>query len=147
MPSRLRRRGRSRGIRLLTERTARGLGLRRRSRRCGHRLTHLAGRRLLHLTAVVAHLDLAALARRGVLQLLRLHGRRLQPLGLDLAVAGGAHLDVEVDLSGAPAVTVLDADGRVLTYAVIADGLPLGGVLGARAAIDDLVVALAGCGC
>ena len=42
---------------------------------------------------------------------------------------------------------VLDADGRVLTYAVIADGLPLGGVLGARAAIDDLVVALAGCGC
>lgn len=42
---------------------------------------------------------------------------------------------------------VHDADGRLLVYVVVADGLPLGGVAPARGAIDDFVASLAACGC
>jgi serine-type D-Ala-D-Ala carboxypeptidase/endopeptidase (penicillin-binding protein 4) len=43
--------------------------------------------------------------------------------------------------------TAVDADGRVLAFAVMADGLPAGTTLDARAALDEAAAAIAGCGC
>ncbi|WP_024285749.1 D-alanyl-D-alanine carboxypeptidase/D-alanyl-D-alanine-endopeptidase [Cellulomonas sp. KRMCY2] len=43
--------------------------------------------------------------------------------------------------------TVLTQDGRQLVFAVLADATPAGGQLGPRAAIDEFVQGLAGCGC
>jgi D-alanyl-D-alanine carboxypeptidase/D-alanyl-D-alanine-endopeptidase (penicillin-binding protein 4) len=43
--------------------------------------------------------------------------------------------------------TAVDADGRVLAFAVLADGLPAGTTLEARAALDEAAAAIAGCGC
>src|SRR5690606_12223049 len=42
---------------------------------------------------------------------------------------------------------VLDADGRLLVFAVVADDLELGGVGPARAAIDEWAARVAACGC
>jgi serine-type D-Ala-D-Ala carboxypeptidase/endopeptidase (penicillin-binding protein 4) len=42
---------------------------------------------------------------------------------------------------------VTDKDGRVLVFAIMADQVPSGGTLGAEAALDEAVSALAGCGC
>ena len=43
--------------------------------------------------------------------------------------------------------TVVDADGRQLLFAVLADQTPAGGQPAPRAAIDGFVARLAGCGC
>lgn len=42
---------------------------------------------------------------------------------------------------------VRDADGRLLAFAVLADAVPPGGVLGAEAALDRFATTLARCGC
>ncbi|WP_127132021.1 D-alanyl-D-alanine carboxypeptidase/D-alanyl-D-alanine-endopeptidase [Georgenia sp. SYP-B2076] len=52
-------------------------------------------------------------------------------------------LNQAISLSG----TVVDADGRLLVFAVLTDSLPLGTALDARAAVDDWVDGLAACGC
>jgi len=43
--------------------------------------------------------------------------------------------------------TAVDADGRTLSFALLADSLPIGTTLEARAALDEAAAAIAGCGC
>jgi D-alanyl-D-alanine carboxypeptidase/D-alanyl-D-alanine-endopeptidase (penicillin-binding protein 4) len=43
--------------------------------------------------------------------------------------------------------TAVDADGRLLAFALLADGLPAGSTPEARAALDEAAAAIAGCGC
>ena len=52
-------------------------------------------------------------------------------------------------LSGVSALSgvLLDADGRQLAFAVVADGVPAGGRKKAEQALDRIGAALAGCGC
>ncbi len=52
-------------------------------------------------------------------------------------------LQTVVSLAG----TVLDADGRLLAFAVIADEVPIGGVAAARDAVEEWAGTLAACGC
>jgi len=86
------------------------------------------------------------------------------PVALDLPVAGmsgtlvdrfttsGARGVVRAKTGSLPNVTslagtILDADGRLLVFAMIADQTPPGGQTGPRVVIDGLVDGLAGCGC
>ncbi len=88
----------------------------------------------------------------------------LRPLLLDIPVAGwtGTLSDrlrssaatglVRAKTGSLPSVTSLagtvqTVDGRYLAFAVLADATPPGGQYGPRAAIDDFVARLAGCGC
>jgi D-alanyl-D-alanine carboxypeptidase/D-alanyl-D-alanine-endopeptidase (penicillin-binding protein 4) len=43
--------------------------------------------------------------------------------------------------------TVLDSDGRLLVFAVLAPGVPIGGLTPAQTALDRIAARLAGCGC
>lgn len=70
-------------------------------------------------------------------------GSRLEGAAAGVARAKTGTLITAASLSG----TVLDADGRLLVFSVIADDLEPGGVGPARAAVDEWVTALAGCGC
>jgi D-alanyl-D-alanine carboxypeptidase/D-alanyl-D-alanine-endopeptidase (penicillin-binding protein 4) len=86
------------------------------------------------------------------------------PVALDLPVAGmsgtlvdrfttsGARGVVRAKTGSLPNVTslagtILDADGRLLVFAMIADQTPPGGQTEPRVVIDGLVDGLAGCGC
>ncbi|MEE6294510.1 D-alanyl-D-alanine carboxypeptidase/D-alanyl-D-alanine endopeptidase [Georgenia wangjunii] len=87
------------------------------------------------LRGAVAHLPVAALGGT-------LAGRLEGPAAGVLRAKTGT-LTTAVSLTG----LVLDADGRLLVFAVLADAVPLGGVGGARAAVDAWADALAACGC
>ncbi len=52
-------------------------------------------------------------------------------------------------LSGASSLSgiVIGADGRPMVFALLADQVPVGGTLGAEAALDRIAAALATCGC
>lgn len=70
----------------------------------------------------------------------------------DRYLAGPARGTVRAKTGSLPGVTslagtVLTQDGRQLVFAVLADATPAGGQPGPRAAIDEFVQGLAGCGC
>jgi D-alanyl-D-alanine carboxypeptidase/D-alanyl-D-alanine-endopeptidase (penicillin-binding protein 4) len=52
-----------------------------------------------------------------------------------------------LDGVSAEAGLVTDADGRQLVFAFVANGVPIGGTIQARAALDALAATLADCGC
>lgn len=91
-----------------------------------------------HSVALPVLTDLAVAGWRGTL-----FDRLTTDPALGLVRAKTGSLGGVTSLAG----TVLTAEGRLLAFAVIADRTPPGGQWGPRAAIDEFVQNLAGCGC